>query len=219
MHPALIAATLLSIASASQATVVLCAKARPDGSFSTSVKIRSGSCRGNEQQLDPGPLGLQGLPGPGLVVKDGAGHVVGPVLSAASVDYTQVALQAGGVTIAVYIAANTIAQDTNLELSYESAACSGPLYMTEGGTLPPLPIGHVVGSVAYYRTGTPNWTLRQSAGRFAFDSVSCPASGGLWMGGMAMCCFDDPGFSYLSTVASFDLSPKGFVPPFAVSQP
>lgn len=54
----------LVVAGTAHAGVVLCAKARGDGSFSTTVKIRTGACRVNEQQLDPGPLGLQGPPGP-----------------------------------------------------------------------------------------------------------------------------------------------------------
>lgn len=54
----------LAVTSTAQAAVVLCAKARPDGLFSSTVKVRSGSCRASEQQLDPGPLGLQGPAGP-----------------------------------------------------------------------------------------------------------------------------------------------------------
>src|SRR5262245_18022652 len=42
--------------------VVLCAKPRADGTFSTSVKIRE-ACRTSETRLDPGALGLQGPPG------------------------------------------------------------------------------------------------------------------------------------------------------------
>lgn len=49
-------------------SVVLCAKSRGDGTFSTTIKIRE-TCKPSEQQLDPtviglqGPRGLQGPPG------------------------------------------------------------------------------------------------------------------------------------------------------------
>src|SRR5713226_3086614 len=42
---------------------VLCARARSDGTFSTSLKIRE-ACRPSETQLNPAALGLQGPPGP-----------------------------------------------------------------------------------------------------------------------------------------------------------
>jgi len=46
--------------------VLLCAKPKKDGTFDTSVMIRE-SCRGDERQLDPIALGLQGPKGdPGL---------------------------------------------------------------------------------------------------------------------------------------------------------
>jgi hypothetical protein len=54
---------VLLVGTANANAVVLCAKPKKDGTFDTSVLIRE-SCRGDEQQLDPGVLGLQGPPGP-----------------------------------------------------------------------------------------------------------------------------------------------------------
>src|SRR4029077_12287331 len=62
--------------------VVLCARARPDGTFNTTVKIRT-ACKPGETQLDPGALGLQGPAGPagpGLIVKDSNGTAVGSLV-------------------------------------------------------------------------------------------------------------------------------------------
>jgi hypothetical protein len=87
--------------------VVLCAKARKDSTFNSSVKIR-GVCKASEVPLDPamlglqgppgiagapgpaGPIGLpgpkgdpgvQGPPGPGLVLRDSNGVTVGSFLA------------------------------------------------------------------------------------------------------------------------------------------
>lgn len=66
--------------------VVLCAKPRANGTYSTTIKIRE-ACVGKETTLDPAALGLQGPPGPpgpspGLRILDSAdsavGHAAGP---------------------------------------------------------------------------------------------------------------------------------------------
>ncbi len=54
----------VAVSASAHGGVVLCAKPRHDGSFGTTVKIRTAACGRGEQQLDPGPLGLQGPPGP-----------------------------------------------------------------------------------------------------------------------------------------------------------
>lgn len=65
--------------STSASAVTLCAKPRSDGSFSTTVKIRT-SCVGREVALDPVALGLQGPPGPtGAIGADGPAGPAGPV--------------------------------------------------------------------------------------------------------------------------------------------
>jgi hypothetical protein len=56
-----LAALLLWSSSASAA--VLCARAKADGTFSTTLKIRE-SCTATETQLDPDALGLRGPAGP-----------------------------------------------------------------------------------------------------------------------------------------------------------
>jgi len=64
---ALVALAVFAVAATADA-VVLCAKPKRDGTFSSSVKLRE-VCRDRETQLDPVTLGLQGLqgvPGPGV---------------------------------------------------------------------------------------------------------------------------------------------------------
>lgn len=63
MIPRITAVALLFVVFAGSAdAVVLCARPKKDGTFSTTVKIRE-VCRLHETQLDPGALGLQGPPG------------------------------------------------------------------------------------------------------------------------------------------------------------
>ncbi len=66
--------------------VVLCAKPRANGTYSTTMKVRE-ACVGKETTLDPAALGLQGPPGPpgpsaSLRILDSAdsavGHAAGP---------------------------------------------------------------------------------------------------------------------------------------------
>ena len=57
----IIVATLM-VASSAEA-VVLCAKPRSDGTFSTSVKVRE-ACKAGETQLDAAQIGAQGPQGP-----------------------------------------------------------------------------------------------------------------------------------------------------------
>src|SRR5262245_52071984 len=63
-----------SLASPSCAAV-LCARARPDGTFNTTIKLRA-SCHAPETQLDPVALGLQGPPG--ASGSPGAAGIQGP---------------------------------------------------------------------------------------------------------------------------------------------
>jgi hypothetical protein len=53
-----VAASAFLIAGHTAHAVVLCAKARRDGTFSTGIKIRE-NCGPKETQLDPVELGLQ----------------------------------------------------------------------------------------------------------------------------------------------------------------
>src|SRR5262249_37261604 len=84
--PLLPAFILMGLATLPAGAVSLCAKAKADGSFNTSVKIRT-ACKPGETQLDPGALGLQGPPGPpggpGIFVVDADNAVVGTVLTVA----------------------------------------------------------------------------------------------------------------------------------------
>src|SRR5437879_5862237 len=53
----------LALAASSARAVVLCARARSDGTFSTTLKVRE-LCKSSETQLAPGALALQGPAGP-----------------------------------------------------------------------------------------------------------------------------------------------------------
>lgn len=88
----LLSAIMVAVVVPSAQAVVLCAKPKSDGSFNTSVKIRT-ACKPGETQLDAGTLGLQGPPGPpgsqgspgspGVFVVDANNTVVGTVLGLA----------------------------------------------------------------------------------------------------------------------------------------
>lgn len=57
-------AVLLGVGiSSAHAAVVMCARPRSDGTFKTTIKLRTGTCAPHETQLDPGALGLQGPKG------------------------------------------------------------------------------------------------------------------------------------------------------------
>lgn len=111
------------------AGVVLCAKPRGDGSFSTTVKIRTGACRATEQQLDPGPLGLQGPPGDagsGAAVKDADGALVGVST------HRGVVRDVGGgrlVALAVTPSGFTPMGTVESEWLYSAADCTGQAFV------------------------------------------------------------------------------------------
>jgi len=59
----LLVAGILALSFQQADAVVLCAEPNQDGTFNTTMKIRT-ACKPSETQLDPGALGLRGPPEP-----------------------------------------------------------------------------------------------------------------------------------------------------------
>lgn len=136
--PLLVAIALLT---GTAHAVVLCARQRPDGTFSAAVKIRE-ACRATEQQLDPAALGLQGPPGPAgtpgepgptgpagpaaaVTVRDGAGTIVGTWKSTAARNGHAV-LTLSGNAVAIPVLPYGFYDDQVVKAYHESSDCTGP---------------------------------------------------------------------------------------------
>src|SRR5262249_9086356 len=105
--------------------VVLCADARADGSFSTTVKIRE-RCRPREAQLTPSLLGLQP---PAALLKDAVGTVVGVPFDRTDRGFRVFGTAAGTpVTLAVAEAGFLLGDGPTV--TFESGDCSGTPLMT-----------------------------------------------------------------------------------------
>lgn len=229
--------TLIAVGS-THASVVLCAKPRGDGSFSTTVKIRTGACRANEQQLDPGPLGLQGpkgdpgsvgpqgVVGPALVVRDTAGVLVGSVLVSGTGDRgTRSIVIArkvpGGSAAAFTVKAAGFEEQTAISLFFEDSSCSGtPLVPAIESDL--LPLATVVGGVAYFADGVASTKLLGAVllAPYVGGMASCVESGGQFLP-PSSCCFAYSSVStdVLAAASMLDVTALGLVPPFRVEVP
>lgn len=178
----LVSAFSTCIASTANA-VVLCARARGDGTFNTSVKIRE-ACRPTETQLHPVALGLQGPAGPigpsgptgsvgpqgpagpAAVVKDANGALVGVVVGTAPIgdpvsaqppgNGTTVIRRVGSVPIEFYVTDTGFPEMEHAGLEFSNANCTGaPMVVVVAWVTAPLVARAVVvkGTTAYYPTG------------------------------------------------------------------
>ncbi len=180
--------------------VVLCAKARGDGTFSTTVKIRE-ACAARETVLDAATLGLQGPPGPAgpagsgaLSVVDGAGTRVGPAIDGGHV---LVDLPSGPSVLAVTPAGFP---DVGV-LVYETADCSGQAYEFPGDAPGLAPSVLVRGGVALLPSGVPPTPIVAQSYSLGSGCTTITLDG-----------------LVTSPLIAFDLSTLGFVPPFRLVQ-
>jgi hypothetical protein len=117
--------------------VVLCARPRANGTYSTSLKLRE-ACQGSETVFDSGVmLGLQGVVvsnEPGFVVVDASERVLGTVLQEKSTASTlQVLYREGTVLLSFMVRPTGIVPDTTVSFFYESDDCSGTRRMFSTG--------------------------------------------------------------------------------------
>jgi hypothetical protein len=204
--------------------VVLCARPRANGTFNTAVKIRQ-TCLKGETQLDPGALGLQGPPGPGLVVKDANNALVGAVLGT-SLGAVLVARQVGGSRLQLLVNENGFLQDPGVPRRlYESTDCSDPAWLDQGETGAPGGLSGTLilpafrhGTVAFYPTAATGTMITPHSLQI-FDPV---CAGGV-LSPPDVCCLPipQPDFGTVPVLpfTLLDLSTLGLVPPFHVVGP
>lgn len=182
--------TVVVLASAAPAeSVVLCAKQRSDGTFSSTVKIRE-ACAGREVALDPAALGLQGNAGPSA--RDSNGKLVGPLVG------TGVVLRVlNGTTVQLAVGPQGFLSRA-LTLVYDSSDCTGTARTPVYGGL--AVDAAVVGTVATFAAGA---SQTRAIGSYA----DLPGGGCV--------AFPLPGLA-VTDVATFDLATLGLVPPFSI---
>lgn len=215
--------------------VVLCAKARGDGSFSSTVKIRE-ECRPTETQLDPvalglqGPSGPQGVPGPGFVLRDANGTVVG-VVSDRPINTQQygensstelaIVRSEGGRLFTFEAGSDGIRPaDTIAFLYYEGAGCTGRTGMSVDPVTYLIPRAVVVDSShVFYAWGAPmpmNVVSTKEIGRNV-NATICANRGGTFTP-PHICCWDECASTPcpLNAPLGFETDLSSLVPPFRV---
>lgn len=223
----LVASFLTAVAIQSSAhAVVLCARPKADGSFSSTVKIRE-ACRPTETQLDAAALGLQGPPGTtgptgpsgppgvGLVVLDSDNALVG-VLAAPGIAVRDVLGQA----VAFRVFDSGFDTDDS-SILFEVADCQGsPWLAVDGNGRNGIPPFFVMGSFSqgrgFFRMGAFETRTMQSRLQTAPDMATCAAQGGVFTP-PDRCCrpFAAP-LAPVAPAAEFDVTTLGLVPPFRV---
>jgi hypothetical protein len=193
------------------------------------IGLMSPNCSRTEElvswsQVGPtGPLGPPGPPGPAgprMVVKDSNGQLVGPVMSASEL-YVVVERPVGAESLLVVVTRSGVAEgptSSALESQYfETTDCSGPGYRDEpqGGGL--FRETFVRGSQVYYLTGSMQTRTIASQLGFGATAASCAAVMGLFTP-PDVCCVAmvTPLTLQVESIATFDLSTLGLVPPFHV---
>jgi hypothetical protein len=206
--------------------VVLCARQKPDGTFSAGVRIRE-ACRPSEAQLDPVTLGLQGppgtpgapgAPGPGLVVRDANGTVVGLVL-----ERLTIARQDGARFFAFEVERDGVhVSDTAIQLSYLGPGCTGQMWLDDGVTVVPhIPRAKVVvGARAFYAAGdrTLNTVLSLKEVGPNYPESMCTMTGGTFTPPDVCCRPAICGQSQCNMMGApaFEVDLSSLVPPFHV---
>jgi len=199
------------------------------GSGSGTVRVRT-VCRPREVQLDPVALGLQGPPGPGAVVKDVNGALVGVILDIAAPNlwgFVAVTRLVAGTWVRLDVSESGFPDETNVTPSrlYESADCSGTAWMPEaeigrvGGRLILPAFNH--GMVARYVTAPATTGTFRSIENFETQE-SCGSAPNVFTPPDRCCSPIGPSsYSNVSAVptATVDLFALGLVPPFHVEGP
>lgn len=204
----LLALAILVLLIARVEAVVLCAKPRADGTYSTTIKIRE-ACTGKEMALTPAALGLQGPPGPpgptgptgatGPTGGSGGGAITVVDSNDVPVGQTQdsstVIIESPLGPILLTIAASGFV-DSGL-LAFGNADCSGPAFVPQAVSPPVISLPPVRSGVAYLQSGPPVLAHIMS------------------YGGPGMCQAFNVDIEFHQTLA-FDLNALGYVPPFRV---
>ncbi len=209
--------------------VVLCAKPRADGTFSTSIKIRE-ACRAGEMQLDAAALGLQGptgtpgvrgptgatgLAGSSLTVRDSGDTVVGIVTEAG--DQPTIVRRIDGTLVRFYVAEGGMIQTGRPVLLYETGDCTGQAFLTSySGAI--MSGGWVHGATSWY--GTSPSTIRALRSRLVPgpSEQTCVLEGGMFLP-PDWCCKAYVSSEMVAPVATIDLNTFALTPPFHVEGP
>lgn len=151
------AVVVLSLAQFADA-VVMCARPRRDGTYSTSIKLRE-TCRPNETLLSPAALGLQGPAGPGALVKDSVGATLGVLAVVGGVDAGpvpgNVLRHVGTATVPLTVdGAGQLYGGSRSILWFPTTDCSGPSAFIDAYT-PLRPEAVKVGATLFYGNGSP----------------------------------------------------------------
>lgn len=161
--------------------VVLCARQRGDGTFSSTIKIRE-HCSGRETALDLAALGLQGPRGPhgpGTTVKDASGALVGVVTSAIPGEPpwsdVWVSRQVDGSTTLLKVRTEGVGQTHDaISLYYESADCSGAGYVDSTFDTPLLSVARVLrGPHAFFPIGSSRTIVFGSFAQVGPEFTTC----------------------------------------------
>jgi hypothetical protein len=194
---------------------VLCARPETDGSFNSTLRLRS-ICRSAEREVPPIALGVSNP----IVVRDTNGLVVGAVISITPsnprvsivrvLDDTALALE---VTRDGFVSSNPV--------FFEASDCTGTAFTTaEANDTLMFVRGEAIGSTAYYPTGTPS---DRTIGSRLFQTITSECLGasgtvsdGGSVSGQPLCCVTDGRILSVSPVTIFDLSTLSLQPPFHV---
>jgi hypothetical protein len=215
--------------------LVLCADAR-QGVIDGALAVRQ-TCRSREVQVDPAALGLQGPPGPALVVVDANGAFVGTLNHTtsynSSVGFIRVARSVAGRTVLFWTANHGFTNelfDSRL-VSFESIDCSGPPLIVNEDNFTPTQ-ARVLDTIAFYRTGPiavrtvgSELTLHRDSSTLAastIDEATCLSSPNTTFTPPNRCCrrFANPFVVPTGAEATvLDLTTLDLVPPFHVEGP
>lgn len=191
-------------------------------------------CLPSETQVDPAALGLQGLPGPSLVVRDVNGTDVGLVVHPAQPfdRRTVVARRVGTVLVLLDLRGNGFLPSLNqasgdITLYFESVDCTGQALLDDYEIFIANPLAvqaRVVGGTAYFvDPAVPRSTWTVASYQYApVDEGICVSIFGGVFSPPHWCCTGQssshpppPGFTLdLSPAVMLDLAP--FVPPFRI---
>jgi hypothetical protein len=180
------------------------------------------TCRATETSVSwnqQGPKGDPGPRGPGLVVKDVNGALVGLVVSAGPRPIIERTIGGENVLLIVdpngFLDATVIGDSVGKE--FESADCSGQMYGFV--SFPALfHFGSVHLGVGYYPTG-PNLVRTIQSTLFFSSAQTCATAHGVVIPPDGCCTPITPQPDSVAAVATFDLSTLGLVPPFHVEGP
>jgi hypothetical protein len=223
-------ALLMALAMAGTAqAVVLCARPRADGTYSTGIKLRE-TCKPSETQLDPAELGIQGppgLPGPqgpagGVVVVDANGVFVGTADELGGTDLgseVSVVRTISGTPVRFPTTSAGFIQAAGPPTPYfETTDCTGTPFVPTPTTTALITIGQTVGTVAYYAELPFGPTTRRSD-LLQRTEPECTAAGGTFTPPGSCCVPEPPAPGYGGALRTFDLATLGLVTPFRVVAP